>query len=169
MRSRARVGVEPEWIVRRTGHRGAPPPAPGDATHRPRHAAARPPWSDAGVEGVELDAVLVATASADLVMPAAAPLVATRHRRDPRDVVGREPGLHRLPAGLEQAAALIECGRAAAVLVIAAEALSRVTDHGDRKTAALFGDGAGAVVLTAVAPARSGPPSSAPTADADTR
>jgi 3-oxoacyl-[acyl-carrier-protein] synthase III len=49
--------------------------------------------------------------------------------------------------GLDQAAALVESGRASVVLVCGAEALSRVTDHDDRSTAVLFGDGAGAVVV----------------------
>ena len=48
---------------------------------------------------------------------------------------------------LEQAAALVESGRARVVVVCGAEALSRVTDHEDRSTAILFGDGAGAVVV----------------------
>src|SRR6185437_10539535 len=49
--------------------------------------------------------------------------------------------------GLDQAAALIESGRARHVQVCAAEALSRVTDHEDRGTAVLFGDGSGAAVV----------------------
>ena len=48
---------------------------------------------------------------------------------------------------LDQAAALVETGRARVVLVCGAEALSRITDHDDRGTAVLFGDGAGAVVV----------------------
>ncbi|MGZ6673067.1 MAG: beta-ketoacyl-ACP synthase 3, partial [Solirubrobacteraceae bacterium] len=48
---------------------------------------------------------------------------------------------------LDQAAALVESGRARVVLVCGAEALSRITDHADRGTAVLFGDGAGAVVV----------------------
>jgi 3-oxoacyl-[acyl-carrier-protein] synthase-3 len=50
-------------------------------------------------------------------------------------------------AGLEQAAALVESDRADLVLVCGADALSRITDHSDRGTAVLFGDGAGAVVV----------------------
>jgi 3-oxoacyl-[acyl-carrier-protein] synthase-3 len=50
---------------------------------------------------------------------------------------------------LDQAAALVETGRARVVLVCGAEALSRLTDHDDRGTAVLFGDGAGAVVVAA--------------------
>jgi 3-oxoacyl-[acyl-carrier-protein] synthase-3 len=49
--------------------------------------------------------------------------------------------------GLDQAAALVESGRASVVLVCGAEALSRVIDYEDRSTAVLFGDGAGAVVV----------------------
>ena len=49
--------------------------------------------------------------------------------------------------GLDQAAGLIESGRARHVLVCGAEALSRITDHEDRATAVLFGDGAGAVLV----------------------
>src|SRR5689334_9418010 len=48
---------------------------------------------------------------------------------------------------LDEAAALIESGRAECVLVCGAEALSRIVDHDDRGTAVLFGDGAGAVVV----------------------
>jgi 3-oxoacyl-[acyl-carrier-protein] synthase-3 len=50
---------------------------------------------------------------------------------------------------LDHASALIESRRASVVLVCGAEALSRITDHEDRSTAVLFGDGAGAVVVTA--------------------
>src|SRR6185312_12029745 len=51
--------------------------------------------------------------------------------------------------GLDQAAALVETGRADVVLVCGAEALSRVTDSADRSTAVLWGDGAGAAVVAA--------------------
>jgi 3-oxoacyl-[acyl-carrier-protein] synthase-3 len=90
-------------------------------------------------------------------MPHAAPLVA--HALGVRNAMAWDVGLActGFLAGLEQAAALVESGRAAAVLLIAAEALSRVTDHDDRRTAALFGDGAGAVVVVDGGPWRLGP------------
>jgi 3-oxoacyl-[acyl-carrier-protein] synthase-3 len=145
----ARVGVDPDWITRRTGIHGRRHLAPGSTIAGLGEEAARAALADAGVDASDLDALLVATASADEVMPAAAPLIAGRlgaARAMAWDVNLACTGFL---AGLEQGAALIESGRASTVLVIAAEALSRVTDHDDRKTAALFGDGAGAVVLTA--------------------
>jgi len=145
----ARVGVAPEWITRRTGIFSRRRLAPGATIADLGERAAREALHDAQTEAAELDAVLVATASADEVMPAAAPLIAGRlgaHGAMAWDVNLACTGFL---AGLEQGAALIESGRAATVLVIAVDALSRVTNHDDRKTAALFGDGAGAVVLTA--------------------
>jgi 3-oxoacyl-[acyl-carrier-protein] synthase-3 len=152
----ARVGVEPEWITRRTGIHALRRLAPGATLAGLGEAAARAALDDAGVEASALDAVLVATASADAVMPAAAPLIAGRigaRRAMAWDVNLACTGFL---AGLEQGAALIESGRATTVLLIAADALARVTDHDDRKTAALFADGAGAVVLTAGAGMRLG-------------
>jgi 3-oxoacyl-[acyl-carrier-protein] synthase-3 len=145
----ARVGVDPEWITRRTGIFSRRHLAPGATIADLGERAAREALADADVDARELDAVLVATASADEVMPAAAPLIAGR--LGARGAMAWDVNLActGFLAGLEQGAALIEAGRAATVMVIAAEALSRVTDHDDRKTAALFGDGAGAVVLTA--------------------
>jgi 3-oxoacyl-[acyl-carrier-protein] synthase-3 len=60
-------------------------------------------------------------------------------------------------AGLQQGAALIESGRANTVLLIGADVLGAYTDHDDRQTAALFGDGAAAAVLAPGGPASVGP------------
>jgi 3-oxoacyl-[acyl-carrier-protein] synthase-3 len=152
----ARVGVEPEWITRRTGiHALRRLPADGTICGL-GEAAGRAALADAGVEASAVDAVLVATASADAVMPAAAPLIAGRIGA--RGAMAWDVNLActGFLAGLEQGAALVESGRARTVLLIAVDALSRVTDHDDRKTAALFADGAGAVVLTAGAGMRLG-------------
>jgi 3-oxoacyl-[acyl-carrier-protein] synthase III len=145
----ARVGVEPAWITRRTGIHSRRRLAPGATIADLSERAARAALADADLDATELDAVLVATASADEVMPAAAPLVAGRLGASAAMAWDVNLACTGFLAGLEQGAALIEAGRAATVLVIAADALSRVTNHDDRKTAALFGDGAGAVVLTA--------------------
>jgi 3-oxoacyl-[acyl-carrier-protein] synthase-3 len=147
-----RVGVAPEWITRRTGIHARRRLAPGATIADLGERAARAALSDAGVGAAELDAVLVATASADEVMPAAAPLIAGRLGARAAMAWDVNLACTGFLAALEQGAALIESGRAATILVIAADALSRVTDHDDRKTAGLFGDGAGAVVLTAGGP-----------------
>jgi 3-oxoacyl-[acyl-carrier-protein] synthase-3 len=152
----ARVGVEPEWILRRTGIATRRRLAPGATIADLAERAARAALDDAGLDGTRLDAVLVATASADHVMPAAAPLVAGRLGASAAMAWDVNLACTGFLAALEQGAALIESGRAEHVLVIAAEALSRVTDHTDRKTAALFGDGAGAAVLSPGGPMRLG-------------
>jgi 3-oxoacyl-[acyl-carrier-protein] synthase III len=152
----ARVGVEPEWILRRTGIAARRHLTPDATLTDLATEAARAALDDAGIDGADLDAVLVATASADQVMPAAAPLVAQRLGAAAAMAWDVNLACTGFLAGLEQGAALIESGRATTVLVIAAEALSRVTDHTDRKTAALFGDGAGAAVLAPGGPMRLG-------------
>jgi 3-oxoacyl-[acyl-carrier-protein] synthase-3 len=144
-----RVGVEPEWILRRTGIASRRRLAPGATLTDLATEAGRAALLDAELDPAQLDAVLVATASADHVMPAAAPLVAGRLGAAAAMAWDVNLACTGFLAGLEQGAALIESGRAQHVLVIAAEALSRVTDHDDRKTAALFGDGAGAALLSA--------------------
>jgi 3-oxoacyl-[acyl-carrier-protein] synthase-3 len=144
----ARVGVEPEWITRRTGIHERRRLAPGATLAGLGERAARAALADADLDAAALDALLVATASADEVMPCAAPLIAGRLGAGRAMAWDVNLACTGFLAALEQGAALIESGRATNVLVIAADALARVTDHGDRKTAALFGDGAGAVVLT---------------------
>src|SRR3954471_8432653 len=163
----AQVGVEPEWILRRTGIASRRRLPAGATLTDLAIDAAQTAIDDARVDAAALDAVLVATATADEIMPAAAPLVA--HALGAGRAMAWDVNLActGFLAGLEQGAALIESGRADTVLVIAAEALSRLTDHTDRKTAALtahtarktaalFGDGAGAAVLTAGGPLRLG-------------
>jgi 3-oxoacyl-[acyl-carrier-protein] synthase-3 len=143
----ARIGVDPEWIVRRTGIVSRHRLADGETLTDLAVAAARDALLLADVSASELDAVLVATSSSDHVMPQAAPLLA--HALGAGDAMAWDVGLActGFLAGLEQGAALVESGRAGVVLLVAAEALSRITDHDDRRTAALFGDGAGAAVI----------------------
>jgi 3-oxoacyl-[acyl-carrier-protein] synthase-3 len=152
----ARVGVEPEWILRRTGIASRRRLAPGARLTDLAVTAAREALADAAIDHANVDAVLVATATADEVMPAAAPLVAAAIGASSAMAWDVNLACTGFLAGLEQGAALVESGRARSVLVVAADALSRVTDHTDRKTAALFGDGAGAAVITADGPLRLG-------------
>jgi 3-oxoacyl-[acyl-carrier-protein] synthase-3 len=72
---------------------------------------------------------------------------------------------NRCVSGLAVATAQIEAGRARSVLLVGADLMSRITDPDDRKTAALFADGAGAALLTAtVSATRIGPVTMGPTA-----
>jgi len=153
----SRLGVDAAWVERRTGIHERRWAAPGDHLHDLAADAGRRALADAGVAAADLDLVLVATVTADQVTPACAPLVATAlgaTRAGALDVGAACTGF---VSALGLGAAMIEAGRAARVLVIGAEILSRHLDLEDRQTAVLFGDGAGAVVLEAEAGARIGP------------
>jgi 3-oxoacyl-[acyl-carrier-protein] synthase III len=141
-----RIGVDSEWIVRRTGIRERRYAAPDERTSDLALAAARRALSDAGLKPADVDLVLVATMTPDELTPNTAPLVA--------EALGIGVGAFDVGsactgwlAALSTGAAQIETGRSDCVLVIGAETLSRVTNPDDKRTASLFGDGAGAVVL----------------------
>jgi 3-oxoacyl-[acyl-carrier-protein] synthase-3 len=141
-----RIGVDSDWIVRRTGIRERRYAAPGERTTDLALAAARRALSDAGTRASEIDLLLVATMTPDELTPNTAPLVAHALGLDVAayDIGAACTGwLSALSAG----AAQVETGRADRVLVIGAETLSRITNPDDKRTASLFGDGAGAVVL----------------------
>jgi len=153
-----RIGVSDEWIVRRTGIRERRVAESTDrlSTHAARAAAAA--LERAGVAPEQVDLVLVATTTPDDVMPNAAPLVA--HELGAVSAGAFDIGaactgfLSALAVGTGQ----IEAGRAQCVLVIGADFMSRILDPDDRSTAAVFADGAGAIVLQATGDAsRIGP------------
>lgn len=144
-----RLGIEEGWIVKRTGIRSRRHALPSETLAGLATAAARAAVEEAEVDPAALDAVLVATTSADDLLPNAAPLVATAlgaGRANAFDVGAACTGwVSALAAG----AAMIESGRAETLVVVGADALSRFTDPDDKRTAAIFGDAAGAVVLGA--------------------
>jgi 3-oxoacyl-[acyl-carrier-protein] synthase-3 len=153
-----RIGVSDEWIVRRTGIRSRHIAEPQErlATHAIDAGAAA--LERARVSPSDLDLVLVATTTADELMPNAAPLVAHglgAVRAGAFDIGAACTGfLSALAVGVAQ----LEAGRGGAVLVIGVDFMSRITDPDDRATAAVFADGAGAVVLRATGyPGRVGP------------
>jgi 3-oxoacyl-[acyl-carrier-protein] synthase III len=151
-----RIGVDSDWIVRRTGIRERRYAAPDERTSDLAVQAARRALTDANLQPRDVDLVLVATMTPDELTPNTAPLVA--------DALGIGAGAYDVGAActgwlsaLSTGAALVETGRNDAVLVIGAETLSRVTNMDDKRTASLFGDGAGAVVLSAEGEGAIGP------------
>jgi 3-oxoacyl-[acyl-carrier-protein] synthase-3 len=142
-----RIGVDDEWIVKRTGIHARRRVAPSERTSDLAVFAGRRALQDAGVDPADLDYVIVATMTADEITPNCAPLVANQigaHRAATYDVGAACTGFL---AGLSQSAALVEVGRAERILLIGAESLTRLADLDDKKTAMLWGDGAGAAVI----------------------
>lgn len=150
----ARIGVDSAWIERRTGIRSRFRLAPDEPLSELATEAARAALADANLEAGQLDLILVATFTADDITPGVAPLVA--HALGTHAAaVDLNAACTGFLAAVEDAAARIEAGRAQHVLVIGAEAMSRFVDEDDRRVAPLFGDGAGAAVLSAGAGALS--------------
>jgi 3-oxoacyl-[acyl-carrier-protein] synthase-3 len=144
-----RLDTDDAWIVRRTGIRTRHW-LEADAPLAPLAAqACADALTDAGRTADEVDQVIITTITPDKVTPGLAPEVARLIGAHGAAAVDLNAACAGFLYALDQAAALVETGRARVVLVCGAEALSRLTDTEDRGTAVLFGDGAGAVVVAA--------------------
>ena len=152
-----RLGVDDAWIVKRTGVQTRRRAAPSERLSDMATWAARRALNDAGVEPYDIDLVLVATMSQDEITPNTAPLVAHELGAERAGAMDIGAACSGFLAALRLAAGQIETGRADRILVIGAEALTRLLDYDDPKTAHLFGDGAGAVVLGADGAGQVGP------------
>ena len=133
-----------EWIVERTGINER---RVGGTTSELAISAGRAALAQAGLEGSDIDVLLLATTTGDRIVPATAPTV--------QDALGITGGAVDLNAacsgfvyGLVMANGLLATG-ARRILLIGAETLSTITDWTDRSNAILFGDGAGALVIEA--------------------
>jgi 3-oxoacyl-[acyl-carrier-protein] synthase-3 len=142
------VDTNDEWIRSRTGIGARRFAAEDESTADMATHAARAALADAGVDASELDLIVVATCTSDYHFPSTASTV--QHR------LGATCGAFDLGAAcagfsyaLATAAQFVASGAYNKVLVIAAEAMSRLLDWNDRTTCVLFGDGAGAVVVEA--------------------
>ncbi|MEO6859672.1 MAG: beta-ketoacyl-ACP synthase 3, partial [Solirubrobacteraceae bacterium] len=141
------LGVSEEWIFSRTGIRERRRAAPDERLSDYAAVAGAAALERAGLPAAELDLVIVATMTPDEITPNTGPIVAHAlgaHRAGAFDVGAACSGF---VVGLAQGTAQIECGRAQYVLLIGADFITRVTDYEDRRTAPLFADAAGAVVL----------------------
>jgi 3-oxoacyl-[acyl-carrier-protein] synthase-3 len=153
----ARVGVDVAWIERRTGIAERRYAAPGQRVSDLASAAGRMALVDAGIDAAEIDMVLVATLAADEITPSTAPLVAHELGMANAAAIDVGAACAGTIAALAHATAWVEAGRARNVLVIGAEILTRFVDFDDRRTAPLFGDGAGALVISSDADGQIGP------------
>jgi 3-oxoacyl-[acyl-carrier-protein] synthase-3 len=154
----ARIGIEEEWILSRTGIRERPKAETHERLSDYATAAGAMALERAGIAPVDVDLVLVATMSQDELTPNAAPLVAHALGATRAGAMDVGAACTAWLSALAMAAAYVETGRADIVLVIGGDMISRYVDPMDRGTAALFADGAGAVVVApANGPGRMGP------------
>ena len=138
-----------EWIKSRSGIERRHFAAEGQTTSDLAIAAAQAALKMAGMDGNDIDAIVLATSTADLTFPSAATIV----QRAIGNTSGYAFDVQAVCAGfvfaMSNANALIISGQADRVLVIGAETFSRIMDWTDRSTCVLFGDGAGALILEA--------------------
>lgn len=153
-----KAGVTPEWIVERTGVETRRVAEPTETLSAYAAHAAGEAISRAGIEGSEVDLVLAATVSHDYLIPSVSPLVAEAIGAQGAAAMDVGAACTGFVSALSLATGQIESGRSECAVVVGVDFLSRMADPTDRGTAALFGDGAGAVVLRRIpGPSRIGP------------
>ncbi len=143
------VETSDEWIVERTGIRARHFVADGVFASDLAAEAARNALAAAGVQGSEIDLIIVATSTPDMVFPSTAAIVQNKLGIAGCPVFDVQAVCSGFIYALTVADAMIRTGTASKALVIGAEVFSRLLDFNDRTTCVLFGDGAGAVVLEA--------------------
>ena len=142
------IDTSDEWIFERTGIRQRHMAAPGETTSDLALRASRRALDAAGLQASELDMILVATTTPDQIFPSTACLLQAKLE------VGGCPALdiQAVCSGFVYAVGIadqfIRGGQCRHVLVVGAETLSRITDYTDRGNCILWGDGAGAVILS---------------------
>ncbi|MBW3592160.1 MAG: ketoacyl-ACP synthase III [Actinobacteria bacterium] len=146
----AMVETSDEWITERTGIKERRIAAPEQAASDLAEPACRDALERAGVSAEDVDLIIVATATPDMIFPATAALLAEK-------LGSRNAAAYDLLAGctgfmyaLAQAHGAVASGLSRHALVVGSEVLSKITNWNDRATCILFGDGAGAAVVERV-------------------
>lgn len=143
------VDTNDQWITKRTGIKTRYIAEQGTTTRSLAADALRAALDDAKMQPGELDMVLVATMTPEMSCPSTAARVVHDVGATPAGAMDLAAACSGFVYGLNHAAALIQTGHYRSVAVIGAETLSRITNYEDRRTCILFGDGAGAAILTA--------------------
>ena len=143
------VETSDDWIVERTGIRARHFVGDGVFASDLAAEAARNALAAAGVQGADIDLIIVATSTPDMVFPSTAAIVQNKLGIAGCPVFDVQAVCSGFIYALTVADAMIRTGTASKALVIGAEVFSRLLDFNDRTTCVLFGDGAGAVVLEA--------------------
>jgi len=141
------VDTSDEWIRTRTGIERRHIAAEDETTSDLAYRAAVAAMDSAGVDGSDIDLVLVGTTTPDLVFPNVGCLLQERLGIRNGPAFSLEAACSGFIYGLTVADAMLKSGQARRALVVGAETMSRIVDWTERETCVLFGDGAGAVVL----------------------
>jgi 3-oxoacyl-[acyl-carrier-protein] synthase III len=143
------IDTNDEWIVTRTGISSRHLAEPGATASELGLAAARRALEMAGIDGSEIDLIIVATSTPDFIFPSTACLIQGHLGNKGATAFDVQAVCSGFVYALGIADKFIRSGSHKKALVIGTEVFSRILDWNDRGTCVLFGDGAGAVVLKA--------------------
>ena len=147
----AQRGIETsnEWIVERTGIEARHFADPGVTSSELACEASKKALEAAGVAASDIDLIIVATSTPDMVFPSTACILQNKLGANGCPAFDVQAVCSGFVYALTVADSMIKAGAARRALVVGAEVFSRILDFNDRTTCVLFGDGAGAVVLEA--------------------
>lgn len=142
-----RLDTSDEWVQARTGIRQRYIAAPGEQTSDLALAASRQALASAGVAPADVDLIVVATTTPDMIFPSTACILQAKLGASGGPAFDVQAVCSGFVYALALADLMVKSGGARNALVVGAEIYSRILDWNDRGTCVLFGDGAGAVVL----------------------
>jgi len=143
----AKIDTTDEWIYTRTGIRQRHIAADGESTSDLALQASRKALAAAGITPADLDLIVVATTTPDMVFPSTACILQAKLGARNCPAFDVQAVCSGFIYGVSTADHFVRSGQYRHVLVVGAETYSRILDWTDRGTCVLFGDGAGAVVL----------------------
>jgi 3-oxoacyl-[acyl-carrier-protein] synthase-3 len=141
------VDTSDEWIIERTGIRERRIAADAEALSDLSLPAARQALEQAGSDAADIDLLIVATVTPDMMFPSTSAILADQLGAKDAAAYDLSAGCTGFMYALAQAYGMVASGLSQRALVVGGDVLSRILDWSDRSTVVLFGDGAGAVVL----------------------
>jgi len=141
------VDTSDEWIMERTGIRERRIAADSQALSDLSLSACRQALEQAGSDGTDVDLLIVATVTPDMMFPSTSAILADQLGAKDAAAYDLSAGCTGFMYALVQAYGMVAAGLSRRALVVGGDVLSRILDWTDRSTVVLFGDGAGAVVL----------------------
>jgi 3-oxoacyl-[acyl-carrier-protein] synthase-3 len=141
------VETSDEWIMERTGIRERRIAADEQALSDLSLPAARQALEQAGSDGTDVDLLIVATVTPDMMFPSTSAILADQLGAKDAAAYDLSAGCTGFMYAIAQAYGMVASGLSRRALVVGGDVLSRILDWSDRSTVVLFGDGAGAVVV----------------------